>query len=60
MPRRVHRRQARRPRARYALGALGAHGRSHRRAPARVGRHRERPRAAVLTRDTATRRRRRP
>ena len=37
---------------------LWAHGRSHRRAPARMGRHRERPRAAVLTRDAAIRRRR--
>lgn len=60
VPRRVHRRQARRPRTRHALGALGAHGGSHRRAPARMGRHRERSRAAVLTRDAATHTRRRP
>lgn len=58
VPRRFHGRQARRPCSGYALGSLGAHGRSHRRAPARMGRHRERPRAAVLTRDAAIRRRR--
>ena len=39
---------------------LWAHGRSHRRAPARMGRHRERPGAAVLSSDAATERRRRP
>ena len=60
VPRRFHRRQARRSRTRHALRAVGTHGRSYRRAPARMGSHRERPRAAVLTRDTATRRRRRP
>ena len=60
LPRRLHRRQTRWPRARNPLRSLGAHGRSHRRTPARMARHRERPRTAVLTRDTATRRRRRP
>ncbi len=34
LPRRVHRRQARRHRARHPLGTVGTHGRSDRRAPA--------------------------
>ncbi len=45
------------PRARHPLRPVGAHGRSHRHTPTRMGRHRERPRAAVLTGNTATHRR---
>ena len=60
LPRRIDRRQTRRPSTRHTLRPLGAHGRSHRRAPARMGRHRKRPRAAVLTGDAATSRRRSP
>ncbi|GAA2000294.1 DNA cytosine methyltransferase [Nakamurella flavida] len=47
------------PGTRSGLWALGSHGHSHRPTPTAVGRHRERPRAAVLTSDAATRTRRR-
>lgn len=60
LPGRIYCRQARRPRAWHPLRAVGAHGRSHRRAPTRMGRHRERPRAAVLPSDATISRRRPP
>ena len=48
------------PRARHPLRPVGAHGRSDRRTPTRMGRNRERSRAVVLTGDAATHRRRPP
>lgn len=43
---------------RHPLRTMGTHGRSHRRTPTRMGRHRERPRASVLTSNATNRRRR--
>ncbi len=50
MPRRLDRRQRRRPRTRHPLRALVAHGSRDRRSATRARRHRERPRPALRTR----------
>ena len=57
LPRRLDRRQGRRPRTRHPLRALAAHGGRDRRTATRARRHRERPRPTLRTRNPRSGRR---